>query len=369
MGNRAKTILLSAGGTGGHMTPAQALAKDLLSRGYKVDLATDERGIKYENMFEGVQTHIVKSGTMGAGLIRKVKGLMCFVFGCVQSFIVLMRIKPALVVGFGGYPSVPAVFVAQCLKIKTIIHEQNAIIGKANAFLAPKSERIAISLPYITGLDEVDKVRSIVTGNPVRAEIAALYNDPYPNLGEDGTLRILVMGGSLGATILSEIVPQTCSCLSAEYRRRLHIVQQCRAEDIDNVRHIYKQSNIMAELSTFFTDIPEELSKAHLVICRSGASTVSEIAASGRPAIFVPYPHHKDQQQKLNADVVSDSGGAWVMSEEGFTKEALLAKIENFLQNPSVLFRAAENSRKCGKPDAARKLGNLVTAIASGWDQ
>ncbi len=367
--NKTKTILLSAGGTGGHMTPAQALGKDLLARGFKVELATDERGMKYAAMFEGIPIHLLKSGTSCAGIMGKVRGALSLMLGCVQSIGILRRVKPCLVIGFGGYPSVPAVFMAQRMKITTIIHEQNAIIGKANAFLAPKAERIAFSLPYITGLDEVDKIRAVVTGNPVRAEIAALYNGAYPNFDEDGTLRILIMGGSLGASVFSEIVPQTLAKLSMEYRGRLHIVQQCREGDLENVRALYEESGIEATLATFFDNIPDELSKAHLIIARSGASTVAEIAASGRPAIFVPYPHHKDQQQKLNAEAIADAGGAWVMTEKGFTCEALLAKIETFLQNPQILFRTAENSRKCGKPDAARKLGNLVTAIASGWDE
>lgn len=364
-----KTILLSAGGTGGHMTPAQALGKDLKARGYHVELATDERGSKYAPMFEETPAHILKSGTAGAGLAGKFKGAIGLVLGCAQALTLLKKVKPDMVVGFGGYPSVPAVYMAQKLKIPTIIHEQNAIIGKANAFLAPKAERIAFSLPNITGLDEGDKVRAIVTGNPVRAEIAALYNQAYPNMEEGGTFRILVMGGSLGASVFSNVVPQTLAKLSPEYRERLHIVQQCREEDLEQVREAYDSAVIKADLSTFFDNVPEELAQAHLVIGRSGASTVAEISASGRPAIFVPYPHHKDQQQKMNANSVADHGGAWVMTEDGFTQEALQAKIETFLQNPQNLFRAAENARKCGKPDAARKLGNLVTAIVSGWNQ
>lgn len=366
---KAKKILLSAGGTGGHMTPALALGKDLLSRGYKVELATDERGMKYAQMFDGIPAHVLKSGTLGAGVLGKIKGACSLLSGFAQAARLIGKVRPALVVGFGGYPSVPAVYIAQKMKIPTIIHEQNAIIGKANAFLAPKAERIAFSLPYLSGLDELDKMRAVVTGNPVRAEIAALYNEAYPNLEEDATLRILVMGGSLGASVFSDIVPQTLIKLAPEYRERLHVVQQCREEDLDRVSNFYGKNGIKADLATFFDNVPEELSKAHLIICRSGASTVAEVAAAGRPAIFVPYPHHKDQQQKMNAEALADAGGAWVMTEDGFTVEALLARLETFLQNPQNLFRAAENARKCGKPDAARKLGNLVTAIASGWDQ
>lgn len=361
-------IILSAGGTGGHMTPARALGQDLLSRGYDVALITDERGRRYDAMFEGITIHQVKSGTFGRGVMGKLGGAANLGLGFAKSISLLRSLKPKLVVGFGGYPSVPAMYAAQKLKIPTIIHEQNAIIGKANAFLAPKAERIAMSLQNDDGLDEIDRMRSVVTGNPVRSDIAALYNKPYPAIDKNGAFRILVMGGSLGATVFSEIVPTALAGLPKDHKARLHITQQCREADIEGVRAAYKEAGIDAELSTFFEDVAAELEQAHLIIARSGASTVAEVTTAGRPAIFVPYPHHKDQQQKMNADAVADSGGAWVMTESGFTVDALHARIETFLQNPETLFKAAEGARSCGKPDAARKLGNLVTAIASGWD-
>lgn len=366
--NDSKLILLSTGGTGGHITPAQALGHDLLSRGYRVEVITDKRGLKYQSMFDGMPFHVVNAGTLGAGLMGKIKGAGNLGVGVIQAMKIVNKLKPAVVVGFGGYPSVPGVYAAQKMKVKTIIHEQNAIIGKANAFLAPKADRIALSLPVVSGLDDIDKIRTVITGNPVRPEIAALYTQPFPNLEQNGTFRILVMGGSLGAHVFSEIIPEAMSKLPSQYRERLHIIQQCREEDLAATRKIYGENGIKAELSTFFDNVAEELSQAHLVIARSGASTVSEIATAGRPAIFVPYPHHKDQQQKMNADAVADVGGAWVMTEAGFTVDALFARIETFLQNPETLFRAAEKAQTCGKPDAARKLGNLVTALASGWN-
>jgi UDP-N-acetylglucosamine--N-acetylmuramyl-(pentapeptide) pyrophosphoryl-undecaprenol N-acetylglucosamine transferase len=311
--------------------------------------------------------HVVRSGTFGAGFRGKLKGALGLGAGFAQAVMFLLKRKPKLVVGFGGYPSVPGVYAAQKLGIPTVIHEQNAIIGKANAFLARNAERIALSLPGVQGLDDSERMRAVVTGNPVRPDIAALYLQAYPNLGHDTPLRIFIMGGSLGATVFSYVVPQTLAKLTAEYRARLHVVQQCRAEDIEIARKTYELAGIKADLRPFFDDVASELGKSHLVICRSGASTVAEVSTAGRPAIFVPYPHHKDQQQKMNADAVADVGGGWVMTESGFTADALLARIETFLQNPSILFRAAEKARSCGKPDAARKLGNLVTAMVSGW--
>lgn len=349
------------------MTPAQALGRDLLSRGFRVEVITDQRGTKFETMFSGMPMHVVPAGTLGKGIGGKIKGLANLGLGGLKARSLIKKLKPALVVGFGGYPSMPGVYMAQRLRVPTVIHEQNAIIGKANAFLAPKATRIALSWPEVRGLDDNDRDKCMVTGNPVRPEIAALFTQPYPHIGHDGTLRIFIMGGSLGAKVFAEIVPQALAQLSPDYRARLHIVQQCREEQLDSARAAYAQARIKADLAPFFQDVAGELAKAHLVIGRSGASTVAEVTVAGRPAIFVPYPHHKDQQQKVNADAVADAGGAWVMTEDGFTAEALLARIETFLQNPSVLFRAAEKARSYSKPDAARKLGNLVTEMVSGW--
>ncbi len=364
-----KTVVLSAGGTGGHVMPAQALAVDLLSRGYKVILITDSRGMKYANLFKDVEIYEVPSGTLSSGIIGKVKGLAKLGIGILRATALLKKLQPRVVVGFGGYPSFPTVYAAQNLKIPTILHEQNAIIGKANAMLSNKAERIASSMPGLQGIDEVERVRTVYTGNPVRAEIAALFSRPYPALDQNGQLRILVMGGSLGAQVFSDVMPVALSKLSPAHKARLYLVQQCREEFIAETKKAYEKAGIQAELRPFIDDVPAQLDKAHLIIARSGASTVAEVTAAGRPAIFVPYPFHKDQQQKLNADVVADAGGAWVMVQNGFTPEAVLARIETFLQNPAVLFQAAENARECGKPEAARKLGNLVTAMMSGWSE
>lgn len=369
MSNEKKQILISAGGTGGHIFPAEALAKDLIGRGYHVALATDARGAKYKNFAGGIPTYVLKSGGLQSGFLSKIQTLMSLGFGVIQARSLLNKLKPLVVIGFGGYPAFPAVYVAQKKNIPTIIHEQNAVLGKANAVLAPKADRIALPLSEMVGLNDEDKSRTILTGNPVRGDIAALYNEPYPALEQDGAIKILVLGGSLGASVFSKVLPDMIDQLPEQYKSRLEIVQQCREVDIENVRERYKKSGVKAELETFFEDVAKRLAECHLVISRSGASTVAEVTTAGRPAIFVPYPHHKDQQQKRNADAVFDAGGAWVMTEEGFNADTLQARIEAFLQSPETLFSAAENARACGKPDAARRLGNLVTALASGWDK
>ena len=367
MDNTKQLILISAGGTGGHMSPAAALAHDLVERDCRVALITDDRGKKFVPMFpEQTQVYVVKAGTLGSGITGKIKGVIKLVSGVLHARKIIKEISPSLVIGFGGYPSFPGVYAAQRAKIPTIIHEQNAILGWANRMLAPKAERIALSFPEIKGsIDKLERMRTVITGNPVRPDIAELRDKPYPEPEESGELRILIMGGSLGATVLSKVVPETLALLESDYKKRLRIVQQCRESDIDDAEKIYKDASINASLSTFIDDVAGELEKAHLVISRSGASTVSEVTAAGRPAIFVPYPHHKDQQQKVNADSVADGGGAWVMTENGFTNEALLARIITFLQNPETLTRAAENARTFGKANAAKRLGNLVKAIAA----
>ena len=364
------TILLSAGGTGGHIFPAEALARDLLSRGFEVAMTTDIRGERYIPFDRNeVEVHVLKSGTVRKGLVSTITSVMNMGLGYVQAHHIIKRVKPVVVVGFGGYPSFPAVYAAQKRKIPTVIHESNAILGKANEYLAPKADRIALGFPDISGLDESDVVRTVVTGTPVHPDIAELYNKPYPTIEQDGELRIFIMGGSQGAKVFGDVLPLAFSHLPEAQRKRLKITQQCRKEDIEDVTTAYKDSGIKAELKPFYDDVPKRLADAHLFIGRSGSATVSEVTAAGRPAIFVPYPFHKDQELKRNAELVADMGGAWVMTQEGFTAEALLTRIETSLQSPEILFLAAEKARASGRPDAARKLGNVVTAIAQGWDK
>ena len=360
-------VLLSAGGTGGHVYPAIALAHDLVSRGYNVHFATDHRGEKYiKGQFDYT---VLASGTLTTGLKGKILGVLNMGRGYFNARRLVKKYAPNTVVGFGGYPSVPAVLAGQHYNIPTILHEQNAIVGKANLYLAPKALRIALSLAGGEGLDGADKVRCVITGNPVRPDISTLFTKPYPALHGDAPLNILVFGGSQGASVLSDVIPKAIESLSETYRSRLHIVQQCRTEDeVATTKKAYDDLSVKAECATFFHDMPQKLEEAHLVIARSGASTVAEVCVAGRPAIFVPYPHHEDQQQLRNAESIADHGGAWVMPESGFTPEALQTQIEMFLQTPERLFKAAESARSCAHPDAARKLGNLVTAVALGWD-
>lgn len=367
MSETKQLVIISAGGTGGHMSPAASLAHDLIDRGYCVELMTDPRGAKYKNMFGDITMHVVTSGTAGPGIMGKLKGAANLGMGVAYAWRLLRKLKPSVVIGFGGYPSVPGVYAAQKQGIPTILHEQNAIIGKANAFLSQKAERIALSLPYMSGIEKEDQLRTVITGNPVRPEIVALKDHEYPDFNDQSDLRILVMGGSLGATIFSDVVPKALAQLPDAYRKRLKVVQQCRDSDLEDAKALYEKAGVQAELATFFDDVAGLLSKTHLFIGRSGASTVAEISAVGIPAVFVPYPHHKDQQQKKNADFIADEGGAWVMVEDGFTEDALLTHLEMLFQNPKILSETAANAKATGRPQAAHRLGNLVIAIIDSF--
>ncbi len=359
-------ILLSAGGTGGHISPASALASELIKRGVRVELVTDTRGSKYTNMFTDIPVHVVKSGTAYAGIIGKIKGAVKLAIGMAQSFTLVKKLKPDAVIGFGGYPSVPAVFAAQIKGIPTGLHEQNAIIGKANIFLAPKARFIALSLPLPERMDFSNHITSkaTITGNPVRPEIIKLKDAPYPPIKENTSLNIFIMGGSLGATIFSHVVPKALSRLSDDRKKRLRIVQQCRKTDINDAQKLYDKSGIKnVTLAPFFNNVADEITKAHLFIGRSGASTVAEISIAGRPAIYVPYPHHKDQQQKRNAANIKEKGGAWIIEEKDFTDESLRKHIERFFDDLQLLPHAAAHAKKCGLSAAAKSLADLCLQI------
>ena len=367
--NKAKLVVLCAGGTGGHFFPAKALSEDLISRGFQVKFFGDTRGRKYKDQLsEEISYHEIASAAMKAGIMGKIRGVFMLLLGMVQSFIHYIAHRPAVVVGFGGYPSFPSVMMAQILFIPTIIHEQNAVVGRANRQLSRGAKKIALSLPDIDGLSEKAKQRAIVTGNPVRQDIADLYTQPYTPSDEDGEFNLYVFAGSQGARSFSQIVPEAIVALPDELKARLNITQQALEEDMMKVIDIYDKAKIKAEIKPFFSDVKEILSKAHLVIARGGASTVAEITTAGRPAIFVPYPHHKDHQQKMNALSIADHHGGWVL-EEGteFTAENLERRLEMLMNDPEKLFKTAEAARDCATPDAARKLGSLVTSVAKGW--
>lgn len=355
-----QTVVLAAGGTGGHIFPAQALAEELTARGYHVVLVTDKRFEKYTSAFTNVDIRIIRSGSMSGGALRRVLNIGNILLGVLQARRFLKALKPVAVVGFGGYPSFPTMVAATSLKLYTLLHEQNSVLGRANRVLAKRVSKIATSFTHTSHVPEEAQHKLVFTGNPVRLGIRALHDVPYPELSEDGKIYLLIMGGSQGATVFSRIVPEAIRLLPPALRSRLRLDQQCRQADIAAVRDAYSEMGVNANCATFFNDVPARLASAHLVIGRAGASTVAELLVAGRPAILVPYPQAMDDHQRYNANTVEDAGGGWLMPEDGFTAEALSDKLEHFLTLPSALSKAAQNARKAGHPEAAQLLAQLV---------
>lgn len=360
------TIVLSAGGTGGHLFPAQALAAELLRRGRKIVVMTDARGTQYTTYFPGASVEVVPAAAFSdrsaIGLIKAPFEIMA---GIVLAFAKLLRVKPAAVVGFGGYPSVP-VMVAACLaRLPTVIVAPDAVLGRANRLVANYVRAIAGGFPLKRHLPK-DMSKVVYTGNPVRPEVVALKDVAYTPPAPDGPLHLLVFGGSQGARALSEIVPAAIALLPAAIRSRLDTVQQCRPEDLETVRASYAASSVKAELAPFFTDLPERMAKAHLVIGRSGAGTVAELMVIGRPAILVPLPHALDDNQTPNADALADGGGGWRVAQSELTPQKLAGLLQSAFDSPDDLARRAAAAHALARPDAAARLADLVERIGKG---
>jgi UDP-N-acetylglucosamine--N-acetylmuramyl-(pentapeptide) pyrophosphoryl-undecaprenol N-acetylglucosamine transferase len=357
----APRILLAAGGTGGHMFPAEALARALLARGLAVDLATDERGGGFGDRLPEVKVHrIASGGVAGKGTGARLRNFLRLGWGFLQSRSLLRQLKPAVVVGFGGYPSIPPLAAAQRGGVPTLLHEQNAVMGRANRFLAKNAARLAVSFEQVQFSDAVIATRRTVTGNPVRPEISAIAQTPYvaPRAGE--TIRLFVMGGSLGARVFGRVVPEAVALLPPALRNRLAIAQQARAEDLAQAEADYRALGLAVELKQFFADVPERLRQAHLLITRAGASTLAELTAAGRPAILVPLPNSIDDHQMANARALVSAGGGWLLPESSLTPAALAKILEEALADPARLETAAAAAKSLGKRDAADRLAGLV---------
>lgn len=356
-------IVVAAGGTGGHLFPAEALAVALKARGCIVDLATDERAFRYGGSFPARATHIVPSATLkGRDPKALFKTLTVLGKGIFRAYQLYGKIRPAAVVGFGGYPTLPPVLAATLRGIPTIIHEQNGVAGRANRLLASRVTAIATGFPAIFGHDPRLAAKSTHTGNPIRPAVVAAAARPYP--GPDEPFRLVVFGGSQGARIMSDIVPPALEFLPVVVRSRLQVVQQARDEDLYTVEEAYKRAGIPAEVKPFFRDMPARIAEASLVIGRAGASTVAELAAIGRPSILVPLPHALDQDQMANAGMLEKAGGAVRMKQAAFSPERLAAEIARLATEPGLLPKMAAGARSIGVLDAADRLAELVLAVA-----
>lgn len=356
-------IILAAGGTGGHVFPAEALAEEILAAGNRVALVTDKRFHYSKGTLGKIPRYTIRSGTFGRGFFGKVTALADTGIGVAQAMSLLRKLAPSVVVGFGGYPSFPTMYAATILGIPTVIHEQNSVLGRANRMLVKRVGSIATTFPDTRFIPPEVASKVTLTGNPVRAAVRALREVPYSEIMDDGTMRLLVTGGSQGASIFSAVVPKAIAALPQEIRQRIRIDQQCREVDIEPTRAAYQQMGVSADVSSFFSDIPARLASAHLVIARAGASTLAELMASGRPSIVVPLPTAMDNHQYFNANSLESSGSGWTMPQDGFTPEALSARLEAFIRLPGTLVRAAAAAREAGKENAAERLCALVQSV------
>jgi len=353
-------VVLAAGGTGGHMFPAEALARALMARGVRVALVTDRRGEAFGDSLPDVPVHRIRAGRLGRGTLVRARAVLDMGLGWLDARRLLRTLAPAAVVGFGGYPSIPTVIAAAGAGIPIVLHEQNALLGRANRRLASRARAIATSFAKVALMPV--GAAAVITGNPVRPSVLAVRDRPYAAPGHDGRISIFVMGGSQGAHVFSEVVPPAMRLLPEALRHRIDVTQQCRPEDLDEARAGFAAAGVNAELNSFFTDVPERLAACQLAIARAGASTVAELGVVGRPAILVPYPFATDDHQAANADSFAESGGAWVIGQRAFKPELLAERIEILLAQPDALARAAAAARAAGQPDAADRLAALVMA-------
>ncbi|MGQ0660713.1 UDP-N-acetylglucosamine--N-acetylmuramyl-(pentapeptide) pyrophosphoryl-undecaprenol N-acetylglucosamine transferase, partial [Sphingosinicella sp.] len=328
--------------------------------GHRCALVTDDRGARIPGLFDRVQVHILPAGRLGGGPIGWWRAGRAIWTGRAMARRLFETFKPAAVIGFGGYPALPTLLGARADDIPTLIHEQNAVLGRVNRLVATRVDAIATAYDRVQRVPASALAKVHIVGNPVRDEVLALREAPFPPLAEDGVFRLLVIGGSQGAAILSEVVPEGLALLPEHFRRRLQVTQQCREEDIERVRARYAELGIPADLATYMPDLPERLAWSHLVIARAGASTIAELTAAGRPAILVPLPSATDDHQTANAREMARAGGGRMIAQDRFTPVELAKQMQKLGLEPEALANAAARARSVGRPDAARALADLV---------
>ncbi len=361
----ARHLVIAAGGTGGHMFPAQALAQEMLRRGWRVSLSTDERGLRYAGGFpEEVERKALSAATFARGGIKaRLVAPFRILSGILQAKSWFLRDRPDCVAGFGGYPALPALAAAWLLRKPRLIHEQNGVLGRVNKAFATRVHKVACGTWPVTNAPKgADLVH---LGNPVRDSVLEETKTPYEAPGADGPIRLLIFGGSQGASIFADVVPAALAALPPDIRDRLEIVQQARKVEREQVQAAYKGAGIAAEVAEFFDDMPARIAAAHLVICRAGASTVAELTAIGRPAILTPYPAAMDDHQTANAAPLAQAGAGNMIPQDRLTAEGLAAELQILFAAPDWLRGMADEARKLGRPDAAQKLADLVEQLAT----
>ncbi len=353
-------FVLAAGGTGGHMIPAYALGRELMQRGHHVALVTDDRGTAIPGVPDGMQVHVLPTRRMTGGPVGWARAARAIWRGRRMARELFASFEPAAVVGFGGYPALPTLLAALSAKLPTLVHEQNAVLGRVNRLLARQVGAIATAYADVARIPAAAVGKVHLIGNPVRDEVVALRTEGFPPINNDGVFRLLVTGGSLGASILSDVVPEALALMPVAFRQRLQVTQQCRADDIDRVRAAYAASGIPADLMTYIEDMPEKLRWAHLVIARAGASTVAELTCAGRPAILVPLPIATDDHQTHNVRELVSVGGARAIPQTKFTPVELAKQMQRLALEPGALEHAATRALGVGRPHATRDLADLV---------
>ena len=358
-----KPVVLATGGTGGHVFPAEALAGELEARGVPFALVTDARGRQWQGALARRPIHYIHSASPTGSLQRRLLALLSLGLGLVDAWRALGRIDPSAVIGFGGYASVPTMIAARLRRLPAMLHEQNAVLGKANRLVLGGTTRVGTSFAETRGLENDDRARLV--GNPVREPVRVLRTSPYRAPTADRVIDVLVFAGSQGAASFSQVIPAAILPLPADLRARLRLVQQCRPEDLAHVRKVYQKAGIVAELAPFFADLAQRLASAHLVIGRAGASTVAELAAIGRPSILVPYPYAADDHQMANARAFEAAGGCLVIPHASFTAEALAGNLVTLFDAPQRLTDMAASAHAAGRPDAAARLADLVGELTN----
>ncbi len=364
MARASQPVLLASGGTGGHLFPALALADALQKRDHDVHLATDNRVRQFKGGIKDGNVHHVASDTIRSkSPIRLLKTGLTLMRGFISAWFLIGRIKPGIVVGFGGYPTLPTIWAAHMRGVPICLHEQNGVLGRANKALAKYAEALALSLPEVKFVDGEMLAKVTLTGNPVRPPVVAARETSYqtPQAGEP--FKLLIFGGSQGARFFSDMVPAGIARMSPEERDKLQIVQQCRIEDCARVEEFYRDLGVKAEIAAFFNDLPIRIAQAHLVISRSGASTAAELAVIGRPALMVPLPHAIDNDQLANANALVAAGAGWLLPQSEIDPKRLAQEISTCMKNPVALSEAAEKARAVGRPDAAKNLADLVEKL------
>ena len=352
-------VVLATGGTGGHVFPAEALAGELEARGLPFALVTDSRGRQWQGALSRRPIHYIHSASPTGSLRKRLTAMFALAFGLFDAWRALGRIGPSAVVGFGGYASVPTLIAARLRRLPAMLHEQNAVLGKANRLVLGGAARVATSFARTQYLADDDRRASLV-GNPVREPVRLLRTSPYRAPGEGRVIDLLVFGGSQGAASFSQVIPEAVLSLPSALRARVRLVQQCRPEDIERVRATYTAAGIVAELAPFFADLPARLAGAHLVIGRSGASTVAELATIGRPSILIPYPYAADDHQSANARAFEATGACIVVPHTSFTAATLASHLNGLFEAPQRLAAMAAAAHSAGRPDAAARLADLV---------